>query len=50
MKSEKYLIIVYAKSNMKAKEIGGRFTNIEDYDKKCCFNVLKDYSRVLCKE
>ena len=40
-----YVIEVYVKSNIKAKEIGDILTNIEEYAKKCGFNVLVDFLR-----
>ena len=40
-----YVIEVYVKNNIKAKEMGDVLTNIEDYAKKCGFNVLVDFLR-----
>ena len=37
-----YVIEVYVKANVKAKEMG---TNIEDYAKECGFNILVDFLR-----
>lgn len=40
-----YIIQVYVKQNIKAKEMGDILTNIEDYAKECGFNVLVDFFR-----
>ncbi|MDU5723966.1 MAG: hypothetical protein E6Z86_17790 [Clostridium butyricum] len=40
-----YVIEVYVKNNIKAKEMGDILTNIEEYAKKCGFNVLVDFFR-----
>lgn len=40
-----YVIQVYVKSNIKAKEIGEILTNIEDYAKEYGFNILVDFLR-----
>ncbi|AIY80162.1 hypothetical protein FDB15_14000 [Clostridium botulinum] len=40
-----YVIQVYVKSNIKAKEMGEILTNIEDYAKDCGFNILVDFLR-----
>lgn len=40
-----YVIEVYVKSNIKAKEMGNILTNIEEYAKKCGYNVLVDFLR-----
>lgn len=40
-----YVIEVYVKSNVKAKEMGEILTNIEDYAKECGFNILVDFLR-----
>lgn len=40
-----YVIQVYVKSNIKAKEMGEILTNIEDYAKECGFNILVDFLR-----
>lgn len=40
-----YVIEVYVKANIKAKEMGEILTNIEDYAKECGFNVLVDFLR-----
>lgn len=40
-----YVIEVYVKNNIKAKEMGDVLTNIEDYAKECGFNVLVDFFR-----
>lgn len=40
-----YVIQVYVKSEIKAKEMGEILTNIEEYSKKCGFNVLVDFLR-----
>lgn len=40
-----YVIEVYVKSNIKAKEMGDILTNIEEYAKKCGYNVLVDFLR-----
>ncbi|HCW53705.1 MAG TPA: hypothetical protein DG753_08215 [Clostridium sp.] len=40
-----YVIEVYVKNNIKAKEMGDILTNIEEYAKKCGFNVLVDFLR-----
>ncbi len=40
-----YVIEVYIKSNVKAKEMGEILTNIEDYAKECGFNILVDFLR-----
>ncbi|MGL4949529.1 MAG: hypothetical protein ACRC5M_04030 [Anaeroplasmataceae bacterium] len=38
-----YVIQVYVKSEIKAKEMGEILTNIEEYSKECGFNVLVDF-------
>lgn len=40
-----YVIQVYVKSNIKAKEMGEILTNIEEYAKECGFNILVDFLR-----
>lgn len=40
-----YVIQVYVKENIKAKEMGEILTNIEDYAKECGFNILVDFLR-----
>lgn len=40
-----YMIQVYVKSNIKAKEMGEILTNIEEYAKECGFNILVDFLR-----
>ena len=40
-----YVIEVYVKANVKAKEMGEILTNIEDYAKECGFNILVDFLR-----
>lgn len=40
-----YVIDVYVKENIKAKEMGEVLANIEEYSKKCGFNVLVDFLR-----
>ena len=40
-----YVIQVYVKSNIKAKEMGEILTNIEDYAKGYGFNILVDFLR-----
>jgi hypothetical protein len=40
-----YVIEVYVKSHIKAKEMGGILTNIEEYAKECGFNILVDFLR-----
>ncbi|KIL08902.1 hypothetical protein SR42_08005 [Clostridium botulinum] len=40
-----YVIEVYVKNNIKAKEMGDILTNIEEYAKKCGFDVLVDFLR-----
>lgn len=40
-----YVIEVYVKSNVKAKEMGEILTNIEEYSKECGFSVLVDFLR-----
>ena len=40
-----YVIEVYVKANVKAKEMGEVLTNIEDYAKECGFNILVDFLR-----
>ena len=40
-----YVIEVYIKSNVKAKEMGEIITNIEEYSKECGFNILVDFLR-----
>lgn len=40
-----YVIQVYIKSNIKAKEMGEILTNIEDYAKECGLSVLVDFLR-----
>lgn len=40
-----YVIEVYVKANIKAKEMGEILTNIEDYAKECGFNILVDFLR-----
>ncbi|OOM14653.1 hypothetical protein [Clostridium saccharobutylicum] len=40
-----YVIQVYVKSNIKAKEMGEILTNIEDYAKECGYNILVDFLR-----
>lgn len=40
-----YVIQVFVKENIKAKEIGEILTNIEDYAKECGYNVLVDFLR-----
>ena len=40
-----YVIEVYVKNNIKAKEMGDILTNIEEYAKKCGYNVLVDFLR-----
>lgn len=40
-----YVIQVYVKNNIKAKEMGEVLTNIEEYAKECGFNILVDFLR-----
>lgn len=40
-----YVIEVYVKSNIKAKEMGEILTNIEECAKECGFNILVDFLR-----
>lgn len=40
-----YVIQVYVKSDIKAKEMGEILTNIEEYAKECGFNILVDFLR-----
>ena len=40
-----YVIEVYVKNNIKAREIGDILINIEGYAKKCGYNVLVDFLR-----
>lgn len=40
-----YVIEVYVKSNIKAKEMGEILTNIEEYAKEFGFNILVDFLR-----
>lgn len=40
-----YIIQVYVKDGIKAKEMGEILTNIEDYAKECGFNILVDFLR-----
>lgn len=40
-----YVIQVYVKSDIKAKEMGEILTNIEDYAKGCGFSILVDFLR-----
>ena len=40
-----YVIEVYVKSNIKAKEMGKILTNIEEYAKGYGFNILVDFLR-----
>lgn len=40
-----YVIQVYIKENIKAKEMGIILTNIEDYAKESGFNILVDFLR-----
>ncbi|MGL5378858.1 hypothetical protein [Clostridium sp.] len=40
-----YVIQVFVKENIKAKEMGEILTNIEDYAKECGYNVLVDFLR-----
>lgn len=40
-----YVVQVYVKNNIKAKEMGEILTNIEEYAKECGFNVLVDFLR-----
>ncbi len=40
-----YVIEVYVKSNIKAKEMGKILTNIEACAKECGFNILVDFLR-----
>ncbi|WP_238904046.1 hypothetical protein [Clostridium sp. YIM B02506] len=40
-----YIIQVYVKNEIKAKEIGEILTNIESYAKESGFNVLVDFLR-----
>lgn len=40
-----YVIEVYVKVNIKAKEMGEILTNIEEYAKECGFNILVDFLR-----
>ena len=40
-----YVIEVYVKNTIKAKEMGDILTNIEEYAKKCGYNVLVDFLR-----
>lgn len=40
-----YVIEVYVKANVKAKEMGEILTNIEEYAKECGFNILVDFLR-----
>ncbi len=40
-----YVIEVYVKANIKAKEMGEILTNIEECAKECGFNILVDFLR-----
>ena len=40
-----YVIQVYVKENVKAKEMGIILTNIEDYAREAGFNILVDFLR-----
>lgn len=40
-----YVIQVYVKNNIKAKEMGEILTNIEEYAKEYGFNILVDFLR-----
>jgi hypothetical protein len=40
-----YVIEVYVKANIKAKEMGEILTNIEEYAKGYGFNILVDFLR-----
>ena len=40
-----YVIEVYVKVNIKAKEMGEILTNIEECAKECGFNILVDFLR-----
>lgn len=40
-----YVIEVYVKNDIKAREMGDILTNIEEYAKKCGYNVLVDFLR-----
>lgn len=40
-----YVIEVYAKSNIKIKEIWYILTNMKKYAKECGFNILVDFLR-----
>lgn len=40
-----YVIQVYVKLNIKAKEMGEILTNIKDYAKECGYNILVDFLR-----
>lgn len=40
-----YVIEVYVKNDIKAREMGDILTNIEEYSKKCGYNVLVDFLR-----
>lgn len=40
-----YVIQVFVKENIKAKEMGEILTNIEDYAKECGYTVLVDFLR-----
>lgn len=40
-----YVIEVYVKSNIKAKEIGEILSNIEGYAEECGYSILVDFLR-----
>lgn len=40
-----YVIQVYVKESIKAKEMREILTNVEDYARECGFNVLVDFLR-----
>ena len=40
-----YVIELYVKNNIKANEMWDILTNIEEYAKKCGYNVLVDFLR-----
>lgn len=40
-----YVIQVFVKENIRAKEMGEILTSIEDYAKECGYNVLVDFLR-----
>lgn len=40
-----YVIQVYVKETIKAKEMGTILTNLEDYAKECGSNILVDFLR-----